>query len=352
VREVVVFDNGSAHPLVFRHPKVRLLAEGRNLGFAAAVNRAFGQLTADYVLLLNPDLRIDARSVRKLVDAAERYRCPIVGPRFFWDDGRHFRLPPATGALRWLDVGAADPDSVEGQLRSFFWADYHDAFWAAETPFRQPFLSGACLLLARPWLMQLGRVFDERFFLYYEDTDLCLEAQRRGLLPLCVPAAEAVHYWDQSPDAHDSKAEMMRAAHSELRLKYQLRSDALGPWSPLLTEVPSPPFHDLGVCEQSPRFAPQCFPLGSRFEVAVGPGFVPFAQTVVGARGLLPIIQKKVLPLFCRAHAHRCRGFGTRVFAIRLPEAVWTRLRPGRYYARARMPDGTVHARWQWTRSP
>lgn len=180
VRQLVIFDNGSAASLSFADSKVQVIGTGCNLGFAAAVNRAFAALATDYVLLLNPDLRLDNACVARLLQASRRYHCPIVGPRFFWDDERHFRLPPATGELRWLGLGADNPSSLEGRLRAHYWAIHHDHYWAQDTPFRQPFLSGACLLLASDWLRARGRVFDERYFMYYEDTDLCIEAQVEG----------------------------------------------------------------------------------------------------------------------------------------------------------------------------
>jgi len=349
VRELVIFDNGSATPLIFDDSKVRVMATGCNLGFAAAVNRAFAALATDYVLLLNPDLRLDNACVTRLLEASRRNHCPIVGPRFFWDDERRFRLPPATGELRWLGLGADSPSSLEGHLRAHYWAIHHDHYWEQDTPFRQPFLSGACLLLASDWLRARGRVFDERYFMYYEDTDLCIEAQVEGWVPMCVPAAEATHYWDQSPEPAGGKARMMAAASRALRLKYGLPDrDSLSEL-PLLPRVPAPMYVNLGDLDTPPCFVlPPCQP-GTRFEIAVGPGFVPFAQALLGPGGLKPAGTGSRMGVLARSA--RFWGGAIEEGVLTLPTPIWSRLRPGRYYARARQADGGIGLLWQWQRS-
>ena len=349
VRQVVIFDNGSTQPQSFEEDAVRVMSAGCNLGFAAAVNRAFAVLATDYVLLLNPDLRIDLDCVARLLEASHRYHCPIVGPRFYWDDERRFRLPPATGELRWLGLGAGDPLSLEGQLRAHYWAIHHDHYWAQRAPFRQPFLSGACLLLAGDWLRARGRVFDERYFMYYEDTDLCIVALVEGWVPLCVPGAGAVHYWDQSPEPAGGKGGLMADASRALRQKYGLpERDSLAEL-PLLPPVPAPMPLDLGDLATPPRFVlPPCQP-GTRFEIAVGPGFVPFAQALVGPGGLRPAGTGSRLRKLARS-ARFWRG-AIEEGDLTLPTPIWSRLRPGCYYARAPQADGGIGAHWQWRRS-
>lgn len=350
VRQVVIFDNGSSQPLSFEGGVVRVMSAGCNLGFAAAVNRAFAVLTTDYVLLLNPDLRIDNACVVRLLEASRHYLCPIVGPRFFWDDERRFRLPPATGELRWLGLGADDPSSLEGHLRAHYWAIHHDHYWAQRAPFRQPFLPGACLLLASDWLRARGRVFDERYFMYYEDTDLCIDAQVEGLVPLCVPGAEAVHYWDQSPEPAGGKGGLMAEASRALRQKFGLPERDFWSELPLLPSVPAPMPLDLGDVATPPRFfLPPCHP-GTRFEIAVGPGFVPFAQALVGPDGLRTTGTGSRM----RKGARYARLWWSAIEEgeLTLPTPLWSRLRPGCYYARTRQADGAIGAQWQWRRSP
>lgn len=348
IREMIVFDNGSNPLLDLGEGKARVMRQGRNIGFAAAVNRAFSSISSDYVLLLNPDLRIDAAAVERLLAASRRYQCPMVGPRFYWDDAHLFRLPPATGALRWLAVGADAPSSLDGQLRGHYWALHHDHYWSQRTPFRQPFLPGACLLLDSQWVRRRGRVFDERYFMYYEDTDLCIEAQLEGWMPLCVPGAETVHYWDQSPEPEGGKGKMMAEAGQALHQKFGLQEQGSGISPSLVPQGPDDPWLDLGQVAQAPPFALPPLRVGTRFELAVDASFVPFAQARLGPRGLIADdgrISLEHLAIMAAPWARKAQ-----VRDLILPEGLWDRMRLGRYYARLRGPDGWVTRKWQWCR--
>ena len=351
VRQVVVVDNGSLAPLSFE-AGVRVISEGRNMGFAAAVNRGLMLLPPDcnYVLLLNPDMRLDAASVARLLEAAEGYRCPIVGPRFYWDEDRYFRLPPATGALTWLDVGAQDTTSLEGQLRTHAWSTYHDHYWSQQHPFRQPFLPGSCLLLAMGWIRARGRIFDERYFMYYEDTDLCLEAMQEGWMPLCVPKAELVHYWDQSPAGPSCKAVMMANSGHLFRLKHRLPISGVNTTLPVgagtvLTT-------DLGDVTDPPSLRFSVPRSGATLEIGVGADFVPFAQARLGINGLISRANELRLDqdrasevALDRADRHAC-------VSLVLPERLWMRLQPSWYHSRVRDGDGKTLHLWRWQRLP
>lgn len=340
IGEVVVVDNGSASAPGCPDPRVRLLSPGRNIGFAAAVNLGWGALEPGHeqVLVVNPDTRMPPASLMHLHRMACRDGSPIAGPRFYWDDEGVFRLPPATGWLSWLVPGAADPDSLDGCLRSHYWAQHHDCYWSARTPFRQPWLNGACLLLDAFWLRSRGRVFDERFFMYYEDTDLCLEAMRDGIMPLCVPGAEVVHYWDQSPAGAQGKGEMMAAASRVFAAKHGLEGDdhcwAPGP----RVGAQAVQIEELGHCVDAPRLPiPSPAWAEVRLEIAIEPGFVPFAQALLRAGRFVPA--RAPQPPSAEAAS-----------VVWLPEAIWRRLRAVRYIARLRLPTGRECGRWAWTR--
>ncbi len=343
VSQVIVFDNGSANPLSFASGSVRVMSAGRNLGFGAAVNRAFAALTSSYVLLINPDAIADAASVERLLQAARSYGCPLVGPRFYWDDEGLFRLPPATGAFPWLAVGAEAPDSLAGRLRSHAWAVYHDHYWAQRAPFRLPFLSGACLLLARDWLLTRGRVFDERFFMYFEDTDLCMDVLSQGWQPLCVPGAEVIHYWDQSPEPQAVKSRMMAEAGHLFRLKHSIPDGPPSLSTPSSSPpLPGTPWEDLGLMREPPCLVIHQAAAGGTLEVAVGEDFVPFAQARLGPEGLLPWSsspprEEELVPA----------AAGGRL-VIPFPGTVWARLRAGHYLIRLRAGDGRVIRCWRW----
>lgn len=191
---VIVVDNGSADDTVATvtrlMPQARVLANGRNLGFGAANNRAFAVAETDFVMLLNPDCTMTPQAAHALLAAAHRYpQASAIGPQLIDRHGQ-----PELGYRMRLDRWKPQGGPAEGDL-------------CVE------FLSGACMLIRRGALQRIGG-FDEDFFLYQEDHDLCLRlAQCCGPLILC-PAAQATHQSRRSSAGrHRLRAEYLRGYH-------------------------------------------------------------------------------------------------------------------------------------------
>jgi len=177
---VTVVDNSSStqtREMAERH-HAHYIDAGANLGFAAGVNRALASLDergladAD-VLLLNPDARIQPDSIRALqVELHRSPRLACVGPA---------QKHPQTGVSE--RVVWPFPSLVAAWL---------GAFGLGALDRRHGFVIGSVLLLRRAALADVGR-FDERFFLYAEETDWQFRAVRRGWTTGLVPAASATH---------------------------------------------------------------------------------------------------------------------------------------------------------------
>jgi len=320
LQEIIIVDNSCQFPdqlEEFQDSRLHLITNQTNIGFAAAVNQAVHACRSRWLLLVNPDMQLLPGCITNLLDAAHITRAPLLGPRFYWDEDKIFRLPPATGQSWWLargrDCGARH--GLDAQLFSFYWNIRHDRFWQMQTPFYEPFLSGACLLLdLEQILSQEQTVFDERFFLYFEDTDLCARMLKKGLRPLCVPSAEAVHFWNQSP-GQDKAKRMQEAGLAYWDKYYHTRpaEEAIPPEQAVYCQ-------DLGQISaghvfEAPARSGQPALL---FEFGVDPLFVPFAQADMSR------------PEFT------------------FPRAVWERLAPGDYYARIRSPLSGVQVCWKW----
>lgn len=182
---VLVVDNGSSDgtpELVrSRFPGVEVLENSRNLGFSAGNNRGIECALArgaDFVLIINNDVIVRPSLLTMLVEAMD----PGVGATapmiLYWDDPTRiwsvgFGMHPTFLVLR----GGARGQVDQGQ-------------WAA--PFEVDSLLGCAMLLRGTMLEDIG-LFDERFFFYYEDLDLCLRARRNGYRLLTVPAARMWH---------------------------------------------------------------------------------------------------------------------------------------------------------------
>ncbi len=172
---VIVVDNSSSAETrqVVEGSGARYVDAGRNLGFAAGVNLGLRALDQPGdVLLLNPDAVIDATGLDGLRDRlAADARLACVAPAQVDDDGRPARVawPFPSPAGTWLEAGGL------GRFRK-----------------RRDFLIGSILLIRAEALSDVG-AFDERFFLYSEETDWQIRARRRGWKVALVDEVVARH---------------------------------------------------------------------------------------------------------------------------------------------------------------
>lgn len=162
-------DDGSAEEGHRLLPHATILRHSRNLGFGAANNRALDLVLTDFALLLNPDCMMTDAALARLVATADMFpEAAIIGPRIVDAEGRVDLNHRWVGDL-WQSTGPA-----------------------AEGPACVGFLSGAAMLIRMSVAAPHG-FFDERFFLYYEDDDLC-RTYFDARLPLIIdPQSTATH---------------------------------------------------------------------------------------------------------------------------------------------------------------
>ena len=211
---VVVVDNGSddgsAEAIEEEFPAVHLLRFGMNLGFGRANNIAAAAARTDLLLLLNPDTLVVDHGIDRLVDFALAHPgAGIWGGRTVFADGslnpkccwrfvtlwsilgRALGLP---GAFWWSD--RLNPEAYGGWLRDHV---------------REVDVVAGCFLLIRRDLWDRLEGFDERFFMYGEETDLCYRARQVGARPLFTPQATIIHYGGASERARASKIQKLFA---------------------------------------------------------------------------------------------------------------------------------------------
>ncbi len=182
--EVVLVDNGGtpAHvSAVVELPGVRVVRPGRNTGFAGGCNLGAAATTAPHLALVNSDCIVEPGTLAALVAESAR---PGTGPVMA---SVRFAEPPH------LINSAGNPVHVLGVS----WAGrIHEVEQRLE-PYDVTAASGACLVLARPLWEHVGG-FDEEYFAYVEDTELCLRLLRLGHRARCVPTAVALHHYEFS----------------------------------------------------------------------------------------------------------------------------------------------------------
>ncbi|MEW6756070.1 MAG: glycosyltransferase family 2 protein [Candidatus Latescibacterota bacterium] len=191
--ETLVVDNASPDrqvaPAAARFGQVRFHRNARNLGFAAACNQGLRLGQGRSCLLLNPDVRIDGPAIDGLVELLDRHpEAGVAAPRLTHLDGSlqfSCRRFPSLRAvlLRGLHLRRLAPGAVDRYLM----ADWDHATYRAVD-----WVIGACVLVRRAAVEAVGG-FDEGFFLYYEDVDLCFRLGQAGWTVLYDPRLTVSH---------------------------------------------------------------------------------------------------------------------------------------------------------------
>ncbi len=189
--EVLLVDNastdGSLALVRQQFPLVRVLKQEANLGFSAANNLAAANAQGDALLLLNADAWLEEGALDLLARALDRdSRLALAAPCLFYPGGgRQFCWSPARGV-----VGEALQ-----QLRNSFegrsWAHGRLA-WVAGRVAGRNWYTAACVLVRTAAFREVGG-FDERFFMYFEDVDLCIRLEKAGWRLGREPRAVACH---------------------------------------------------------------------------------------------------------------------------------------------------------------
>lgn len=222
--------------------KGELIVNQHNIGFGAACNQAFQASASTYVMLLNPDARMVPGCLAGLASALNANpKLGAVGPQQWWEPGGDWLLPPA-----WLPTGIG-MWSLERACRSRRWAAtlsraYRNLalnVWqprAAVIPQRA--LSGGAMMVRRAAAESAGGLFDPAYFMYYEDSDLCLRLRRAGWVLGNVPHVAALHEWEHS----NLKVGLMEVSKA---IYLQKNFEGKGDWSQRLDRCTNQPGHAL-----------------------------------------------------------------------------------------------------------
>jgi N-acetylglucosaminyl-diphospho-decaprenol L-rhamnosyltransferase len=205
--EIVVLDNasedGSAAAVREHFPDVRVIEQDFRAGFGANHNTVIRATTARYVYVLNEDTTAGDWALERLTAFLDEHpRVGALGPRLVYPDGRHqasaWRFPtPAVAVLSLPTLGRLGVEQSKGR-----------------TPRDVDWLMGAALIVRRDALETAG-LFDEGFFLYSEEVDLCYRLKRAGWRVCYFPGATVVHHESQFSAGIPARRinEMWRSRH-------------------------------------------------------------------------------------------------------------------------------------------
>lgn len=195
IPEPLLFDPGA-----FPFP-VRIVSNPVRKGFGANHNAAFRIASGEHFCVLNPDIRVDANPFPPLINLLANHSVGvaaplIVGPAGGMEDSAR-RFPTPAAILAKAIFGTRGPDYRIGSELLY-------PEWVA-----------GMFMLFRPEVFRDVDGFDENFFLYYEDVDLCWRLQRKGLKPVLLPAVRVMH--DARRTSHRNMRYMLWHGRSMLR---------------------------------------------------------------------------------------------------------------------------------------
>jgi N-acetylglucosaminyl-diphospho-decaprenol L-rhamnosyltransferase len=221
--ETIVVDNDSAEPPELPS-SVRLIRNRENVGFARAHNRGIAAATGDPIVIINPDTTVERDFFRSLKAFFERHpNVGVAGPRIL-ESGGELQL----SARREISALSGFLGRTSLLTRLFPKSSLVKSQFPAVTDLSGPspvdWVSGACMVIRRETLRGIGPL-DERFFMYFEDADLCRRARAAGWLVYYLPDVEIVH---QTGASSRSKPRAVWLLHKSAFL-YHRKHGAHGP---------------------------------------------------------------------------------------------------------------------------
>ncbi len=200
--EVIVVDNNSkddsCEMIRAKYPQVRLIENNENLGFSRANNQGVAVATGEYLLFLNPDTVMPEDFLRKMIDYMDAHpEAGSIGPRLI--DGRGQYAPDGKKSFPSLSVAIFKTTGINKIFKN---SSYFNKYYAVHVKEHETaevdILSGCCMMVRRSVIDKVDGAFDEAYFMYCEDFDLCYRIQKAGYKNIYYPEVTLIHYKGES----------------------------------------------------------------------------------------------------------------------------------------------------------
>lgn len=198
---VIVVDNHSTdqiHRIKKIFPNIKLILNPKNRGFGSAVNQALTYGSSKYIILLNPDSIVPKGFIKDCLRFMEQNeQVGIMGPMVLNANGsvqgsaRSFPTPLTSLFGRNSPITKLFPNNSITRSNILTWRCFRNQ------PIEVDWVSGACMIVRREAVETVGG-FDERFFLYWEDTDLCRRVKDAGWKIIYSPKLKVTHFVGKS----------------------------------------------------------------------------------------------------------------------------------------------------------
>lgn len=199
--EIFVVDNnssdGSVEAIAEKFPNVKLIQNKKNVGFGSANNQALKIATGKYLLMINPDTIVKEDTLVKMIKFfEENENCGIAGCKVLNVDGslqlacRRSFPGPWTSFTKVMGLSSLFP-------KSKIFAKYNLTYLDENKTYEVDAVSGAFMMMRKSVYDKIGG-FDEQFFMYGEDLDLCYRTQKAGYKVFYFHETEIIHYKGES----------------------------------------------------------------------------------------------------------------------------------------------------------
>jgi len=177
---VIIIDNSNSDELekiIFDYGNIDFIKSSKNLGYGAANNLGISKASTPFILIINPDILINEDAISDLFKnfLNDPDNIGILGPSLY--DQKMYRR--TNGTISYLDqLNGVNVSNLSNNIPSY------------NTCCK--FLMGCCYLMRRDFFNSLGG-FDENFFMYFEDNDLCDRTLKKGKYIMEVPSSKFIH---------------------------------------------------------------------------------------------------------------------------------------------------------------
>lgn len=195
--------------------KFKVVLNKKNLGFAKAVNQGIKIAKGDYILLLNPDTRVKTNALEKLLEFAKSHpKAGVIGAKLINPDGS---IQPSVYHFPTIKRAVLE-----------FWLGKKGTYekYAPKTqkPKEVEAVTGAVMLIPKKVIQKVG-LFDQRYFMYFEDLDYCRRVKKTGFKVYYLPATEFIHHHGASGKTVPQKTYKWLVESSKIyhgKIKYYL----------------------------------------------------------------------------------------------------------------------------------
>lgn len=228
--EVIVVDNdshdGSVAMLKKEFPDTHIVSKKVNIGFSKANNLAISQAKGDYLLFLNPDTIVYRKTLTRLTKYLLQHEevgivtCKVILPNGRLDDASHRGFPTPWRALtHFTGLGSFFPYST-------FFNGYHLGYRHLEKIHEIDACVGAFMMIKRKVGEKVGW-FDEDYFWYGEDLDLCFKVKSAGFKVMFIPDVSIMHYKGAASGIKKHSQKMSAADYNTRRQATKARFDVM-----------------------------------------------------------------------------------------------------------------------------